>query len=335
MLNIIDYIPEGLLETPAARLYDILNSPTLIHLRGKRANPLFVSVLQHGNEVTGLQAVQGLLKKYEGKKLPRALSIFIANVDAAAHGKRLLDGQPDYNRSWRSGDTNIHAMMGLIVDEIRKLEPFASIDIHNNTGLNPHHAAVPKKENSFFQLATIFSRTVVHYIKPLGTQSAAFADICPSVTVECGLPGNEYGAKHASDFLDALLRLEHVPDYPVHDHDLHLFHTVATVKIAPNITFGYGGNGFALNLRDDLDHLNFRSMPAGSFLGNVAEGNSTLLEVWDEMGKEVGEIYLDLEDGKVRLLKEVTPAMFTRNCEIVRQDCLCYFMERLNGKHTL
>lgn len=60
--------------------------------------PLFVSMLLHGNETTGLLAVQRLLDKYRDQPLPRALSVFVGNVEAARLGLRRLEGQPDYNR---------------------------------------------------------------------------------------------------------------------------------------------------------------------------------------------------------------------------------------------
>ena len=100
MLNEINQLPDGLLECPVESLESVLSGPTLIHLPGRRPEPLFVTVLAHGNESTGFYALQALLKKYHDQQLPRALSIFIGNVTAASQGQRFLDGQADYNRVW-------------------------------------------------------------------------------------------------------------------------------------------------------------------------------------------------------------------------------------------
>ena len=100
MLTIINNIPEGLLEKEADELYKILPGPTLMHLSGNKQPPLFVSVLMHGNEDTGWIAIRDLLRQYQDKTLPRSLSVFIGNVDAARHGVRFLENQPDYNRIW-------------------------------------------------------------------------------------------------------------------------------------------------------------------------------------------------------------------------------------------
>jgi len=251
MLTEINHIPEGFEDCSAENLHTILSGPTLIHLDGKRKEPLFVSVLLHGNEPTGLLAIQLFLKKMRNKTLPRSLSIFIGNVAAAQEGVRHLDNQPDYNRIWPCGSlcqqddlknkhaTQEYVMMKTIIDVMRGKNVFASIDVHNNTGLNPHYGCINKLEPRFFHLATLFSRTVVYFIRPTGVQSMAFADICPAVTVECGKPNQPNGATHAAEFINACLHLSDLPNHPVAAHDMDLFHTVATVTIPEHINFSF------------------------------------------------------------------------------------------------
>jgi hypothetical protein len=72
MLTVLDSLPEGLLACEATDLHRVLDGPTLIHLPGRRPEPLFVSVLLHGNEVTGWQAARELLQEYQQRELPRA-----------------------------------------------------------------------------------------------------------------------------------------------------------------------------------------------------------------------------------------------------------------------
>jgi hypothetical protein len=55
-LTDLDHMPPGLRERPASAIHHALDGPTLIHLEGKNPQPLFVSVLQHGNEVAGRAA---------------------------------------------------------------------------------------------------------------------------------------------------------------------------------------------------------------------------------------------------------------------------------------
>jgi succinylglutamate desuccinylase len=328
-------LPAGLLEIPAEGLAELLGGPTLIHLPGRRPEPLFVSVLTHGNETTGFHAVQSLLQKYQNLELPRALSLFIGNVDAARQGQRYLEGQPDYNRVWPG---TVHAeceetrMLQRVVDSMRARGAFASIDVHNNTGINPHYACINRIDNQFLHLASLFSRTVVYFIRPLGVQSMAMSHVCPAVTIECGKPSHEYGMAHARDYIDACLHLQALPDHPVASHDVDLFHTVATVKIPGQVSFGFDDEAGDLRLLSDIDHLNFRELPTGTPLGWLRDGAMLQLDVRDDNDQDVQDRYFAVTDNRLVTARPVMPSMFTLDRDIIRQDCLGYLMERLLPK---
>ena len=162
MFKEYDYLPAGLLDKVAGELHELLNGPTLIHLPGERPEPLFVSVLLHGNEDTGWEALKTVLRKYQNQHLPRALSFFIGNVAAARYGQRHLPLQADYNRIWKGeGDGPEDVMVRQVLERMQELGVFACIDIHNNTGRNPHYACVNQLEHGFFHLARLFSRTEI------------------------------------------------------------------------------------------------------------------------------------------------------------------------------
>jgi len=332
MLTQYDALPDGILDLPANRLGEVLPGPSLIHLSGRRAAPLFVSVLLHGNEDTGWLAAQSVLKKYATAELPRALSLFIGNVDAAHTGLRRLDGQPDYNRVW-PGSEEAHAaelaMMRQVVDAMRARGVFASIDIHNNTGLNPHYACVNRLAPEFLHLATLFSRIVVYFVRPRGVQSAAFAELCPAVTVECGKPGTPGSVEHAADFMEACLHLSEFPAHRLAPHDVDLFHTVATVKVPDETSFGFDTPGADICFVPELDHYNFRELARGELLGRVRPGSTGRLQALDERGKDVGARMFDYRDDQITLNQPLMPAMLTRDERVIRQDCLCYLMERI------
>jgi succinylglutamate desuccinylase len=311
-----------------------LGGPTLIHLTGNREPALFVSVLVHGNEPTGWEAVRALLGRYMGGgegMLPRSLSLFIGNVAAAAQGVRYLEGQTDYNRVWPGSDlpeTPEHRLMQQVVEAATRRGLFASVDIHNNTGLNPHYACINRIDNRFLHLASMFGRTVVYFLRPLGVQSMAMAQHCPAVTLECGKVGQAYGVEHAVNYLDACLRLSDHPDHPVAAHDIDLFHTVATVKVSQELEFGFGEQTEGLQFADDLDRLNFRELPRGTSFGRVYGDAGLGLEVKDEQGQDVTERYFMQESGELRVRLPVMPSMLTLDRRVIRQDCLCYLMER-------
>ncbi len=344
MLKQLDYLPQNLLELEAAELADVLGGPVLIHLPGRNPEPLFVSVLMHGNETVGWDALRQLLKKFQdidgALDLPRSLSIFIANVHAAREGARHLPGQPDYNRVWPGCEDGADAiaaehphesaMMQQIVDIMAQRNVFASIDLHNNTGLNPHYACINVIENKFLYLAMLFSRTVVYFINPCQVNSMAMARICPSVTLECGKVGQKLGVDHAVDYLHACLQLSEFPGQEVSSHDYDLFHTVAIVRVAGQVEFDFDNDDMPLNMPADIEYMNFRELPAGTFFGNV-KADSMPLEVIGENGDILTDRYFQLDSGQLRLKQSVMPSMLTTDREVIRQDCLCYLMERYSA----
>jgi len=332
MLTILNSLPDGLLSCEAQELYRILNGPTLIHLPGRRVEPLFVSVLLHGNEATGWQAIRALLASYQGRELPRALSLFIGNVAAARQEQRLLDGQPDFNRVWSGSGLPEQAMMQQVVDEMARRQVFASIDVHNNTGRNPHYACINSLDHSFMQLAVLFSRIVVYFTKPQGVQTMAFAGLCPAVTVECGLSLQSQGVDHAHEFIHACLNLAAIPSHPLPKGDIDLFHTVAIVKVPEVLDIAFDGNSNSdcdINFPADLDRLNFSELAANTLLGWLGSQRKGWLEAWDEQGREVGNQYFRYDNNEIRLATPVMPSMLTCDPRVIRQDCLCYMMERL------
>ncbi|MEL7085683.1 MAG: M14 family metallopeptidase [Cyanobacteria bacterium J06597_1] len=329
MLTILDRLPEGFLDIEACQLHTILDGPTLIHLPGRQAPALFVSILLHGNEVTGLLAIQKLLKHYSDRQLPRALSLFVGNIEAAKSGLRRLDHQPDYNRIWLPGDRPEHQMAQAVLAEMVQRSVFASIDIHNNTGLNPHYGCITELTSRFLQLATLFGRTTVYMTQPKTVQSAAFAKLCPSIVVECGQPGHPSGTQHVFELLEACSHLSHFSNRNVHPRELDIFHTAGIVKIPPEVEFSIGDSeDDHLTFPADLDRLNFSELPANSVLATYPHHQQFQLQVHDVDGNDVGDRYFRYVEGQVRTRRSVMPSMLTLDQRIIRQDCLCYLMER-------
>ncbi len=337
-LRIMDHLPDDVLAADAQELFASLGGPTLFHLAGRRQPALFVSVLLHGNEDVGWRAIQSLLHKHQGRPLPRALSLLIGNVEAAQSNVRHRPDQPDFNRVWPGSeldDTPTHAVMRHVVDQLRERGVFASVDLHNNTGWNPHYACVTRLDPQHLQLAALFSRTAVYFQRPRGVQTMAFADFTPAVTCECGKVGDESGVRRAAEFLEACLHLSEFPSHPPELNDLHLFQSIATLTIPTRVKFQFAGSNHAgndmeshLTLRGDLEQLNFQELAVGTCLGWTNNQTSTPIHVTDEVGRLVTDEYLQVDNGEVRLRQGVIPAMLTQNCEVIRQDCLGYLMNR-------
>lgn len=331
--TILDHLPDGLLDQPASRLHQVLDGPTLIHLPGRRPRPLFVSVLQHGNEISGWEAVRRLLKgRYSRDPLPRSLILLIANVRAASRNRRYLSDQPDFNRCWPGSDTEpgpFHRMFARITDHVRAQKPLASIDIHNNTGENPHYAAINRIEPAHLRLASLFSRTVLYFSQPRGVQSMAFGEFCPSVTLECGPPSRLDGADHALSFLSSIINAEELDARPPSPEDIELFQMVATVNLPPAHSFSFRPDGSDIVLRQDLDQLNFRELPPGTRLGHVNAPVEPALLVRSHDPSLPSRDWFVVERGEILSDRPLMPAMLTTNERVIRQDCLCHLMERL------
>ncbi len=333
----LNQLPPGLLDCEAHQLAEILPSPTLIHLPGRQAAPLLISVLLHGNEPAGWEALRRLLPRFEPAggqlPLPRALSLFIGNLEAAAQQQRHLASQPDYNRIWpgcpdEAAQTPEAALMREVVDVMAQRGIFASVDIHNNTGINPHYACINRLESAFLHLGTLFSRTLVYFTRPRGVQSLAFSTLCPAVTLECGKSDQHLGAEHAAEYLSAVLHLnEHPCQLPAH-LDMDLFHTLAVVKIPSNIDISFNDEMAPLRFVRALERFNFRELPSGTPMAEI-EGSEQPLMVLDENDHDIADTYLEVRDGLLLTRRPIMPAMLTTDAQVIRQDCLCYFMERL------
>ena len=331
MLNVYEDLPPGLLDLEAPQLHRVLPGPSLIHLRGRRPEPLFVSLLLHGNETTGWLAVRELLRKYRERELPRSLSLLVGNVAAAREGVRRLEGQPDYNRIWKGGERPEERMAEAVLAELRRRGPFAAVDVHNNTGYNPHYGCVNVLDHRYLHLATLFSPTVVYFIKPDTVASMALAGLSPAVTVECGQPGQERGTEHVLEYLDGCLHLAELPTHPVAAGDLRLYHTMAVVRVPEEVSFTFAEDGDHIRFARDLDRMNFRELPAGTVLGWVREGEPLPLEAVDEAGHQVASRYFEVEGGELRTRVAFMPSMFTLDERAIRQDCLGYVMERYHA----
>lgn len=328
---VIDRLPEGFLDSSPDRLIDILPGPTLFDLPGRDPHPLFVSTLLHGNEYSGLDAMQAVLRRHAARGLPRSLLFFVGNVRAAAANLRTLAGELDYNRVW-PGTLSPAApqaeMARWVYDYAARRKPFASVDIHNNTGFNPHYSCVTKLEPKFIALAQLFSRIVVHFQRPVGTQAAAFAELCPAITVECGKAGAGSATEHAIELIEACLSIAQLPDHAPAPHDVDLLRTYAIVKPPAGASFSFDGAPADFMFRSDIDHLNFSELEPGVSFGRSAGG--ARLDVLPGDGEDVqpGD-YFRYESGRILLSRTAIPAMLTVDPRAVTQDCLCYLMHRI------
>jgi succinylglutamate desuccinylase len=320
-------LPDGFFDITSTNIRSLFPNPTLIHLEGRDPRHLFVSILLHGNERTGLDVMQELLSRYDGD-LPRSILLFVGNVRAAERNLRFLPGQVDYNRCWPGGeivDDPTARMMQRIVEIAHGLPLFAAIDIHNNTGRNPHYACItdPRPDNR--NLVARFNRVGIVF-RQRGVSTLAFNGICPAVTLECGLPGDPDGIEHACRYLEDLLTLDEISRQSPSRQALHLVESHLTLKIPGHVSFEFDPDADVdLRFETDFENRNFTLFDPRQVFGLTRVERP--LSATDADGHDVTDQILRVEEGRIYLNNTLMPAMITRDKMVVRQDCLCHLLQ--------
>lgn len=328
-LNILHCVPERFYTIDVTEVHRLLGGPTLLHLEGEQDDPIFISTLLHGNETTSFLVLQKLLKEYKDKKLPRTLLIFFGNTLAASHGIRHLPDQPDYNRIWEQGETEEHLLATEVFCYAKQFKLFANIDIHNNTGKNPFYACINSIYDQNLHLASLFSKEVVYFTEPSSVQSLAFAQLCPSTTLEAGLPGKPEGVEYVYKFLKKVLSLSEFKanfDRSMVD----IFHTIGRMKVDKSVEIDFKDDprtDLDASFIHNFDELNFTEVPKSTVLGYV--NNSESVRVINNKDEDVTREYLEIEGKQLVTQKKIIPSMFSKDIYVVKEDCLGYIMEKL------
>lgn len=332
-LNILNELPDAFLEINYRDIKKLFDKPTLVHLQGNKEPAIFISILLHGNEFSGLMIMQEILKKYQASQeydLPRSIWLFIGNVDAASQGVRRLENELDFNRAW-PGTTEDDAPTAKLIDKVmRKItekELFAAVDLHNNTGKNPPYGCISVVNEKNKYLSSFFNHIAMVFHIPKGISTMAFDNICPAITLECSTPGNKIGIEKAVALIDDLLHMDHFPEKALPSHDLQLVQNNAVLKIAENVNFGFENEKeeFDLTLVENFDRHNFTRLETSEVFA-YSTLDKPLIATSDD-GRDVTDELIQNNNGAISLKKPLMPAMITLDKQIIVQDCLCYLLE--------
>lgn len=351
-LKIMRGAPEGFLDIDPRQITDLLSQPSILHLKAGRSGPaaerpLFVSILLHGNEISGLKIVQRVLKKLANQPPPSDLIIFAGNPLACARGERHLAGQPDFNRIWSGGDSKEHGLARAVLKYAKEQKIRAAIDIHNNSGRNPLYSCISAKGGEFVRLAQAFSENVVYFTKPDTVLSRAFSDIAPSVVIECGLSGDGRGVSRGAEFLENIW-LKGGLWKEARIKPAHVYRAFAKLCIGPEASLSFSAElpaalskGESLRLRDSFDELNFQRLREGAVLGVFgpeAEGEgrrAAAIRLIDESGRDIFCRFFSSSGGLLTVKSPFIPSMFTKNIKTAKTDCLGYAMKKIPMKDFL
>ena len=320
-------LPDGFFEITSENICSLFPHPTLIQLDGDDRRPLFVSILLHGNEHTGLRVMQQVLARYR-EGLPRSLLLFVGNVRAAEANLRFLPDQVDYNRCWPGThmDPNpTSQMMQRIVEIAHGLPLFAAVDIHNNTGKNPHYSCITDPTPVNQSLAARFNRVAMVFHHP-GVSTMAFDGICPAITLECGLPGSPAGISHATRFVVELLQMGELPDTEPGRDQLHLVESHLSMLVPGEVSVAFDLEADAdLRFVPNFEERNFTLFDPHEVFGYTRVARPLLITDSDD--HDVTDEILRVEDGRIFLNNTMMPAMITRDQLVIRQDCFCHLLQ--------
>ena len=323
-------IPNGFFNTTPKEITKIIKGPTIIHLKGKNKKPLFISILLHGNEFSSLIILQKILKKYHEKVLPKSLILFIANPQACAQGVRQLEGQLDFNRIWNGGSSPQHSVAEQVLQYVKDQKIHIAVDIHNNSGENPLYSCINKKKKTFIKLAQIFSKDIVYFTEPDSVLSIAFSDICPTVVLECGLPGNKKGINAGIQFIETILNED--TDWRNDEVKIpHIYSTYARLYIEPDSKISFHQKPVLNNdhfcLTDQFDKFNFKELQTHTILGKIKDPKR--IKLINKTGENIFDHLFSIIDNNWIVKNPSIPSMFTKDTKIAKSDCLGYVMKKI------
>jgi len=331
---VMDHLPDGFFSAHPTELHTIFDGPTLIHLDFKKSETIFISVMLHGNEHSGFYAIQKYLKnlEYKKEKPKRNISILIGNVEAAAENLRFLDNQKDLNRIWSDGDSVEELWAQRIYKEMSDKNLFAVVDLHNNTGKNPHYCAVTNLETDTLRLASMFDGNILYFTDPKEVFSNYFSSLCPSLTVEAGQSGDKIGISKIVLLIEKVLGLSSYNELGVLEELMQgkkVYESFGKIKLPEGASISFSDEVADFNFPSDIEKFNFNSVYVGETFGRANNIEQHLL-VYDKNNELVDESYFKYVGTKIVSIEEFYPAMITTDSKIIKQDCLCYILRNFD-----
>jgi predicted deacylase len=323
-------------DVPAApdAFLDQLERPTIFRVPGRdRSRCRVVAGSLHGNEPSGLRAIHRFLRSGE----PPAVEawLFVGGVESARalprYSHRMLPGRRDLNRCFRPP---FEGRDGQIAEQVlallRAARPELVVDLHNNTGRNPAYAVAGGLDERL-DLAALFCDRFVYSELRLGTFTEAFADLAPSVTIECGRAGDPEADATAYAGLVRLMRLHELAPARASHERMRILERPVRMCLRAEHTLAFAERphpGASVTLDPEIDRHNFEIVARGTRLGWVSSQCAWPFEARDASGAEVSTSWLEIARGELVSRCSFTPFMLTTHTAIARGDCLFYAATR-------
>lgn len=308
-----------------------LGGPVLILVPGRdRSRCRAICTLLHGNEPSGVRAVQRFLRT--GQEPAVDLLCFIPAVETALHETlfmhRYLPGERDQNRCFRPP---FHDRPGRIARQLLDLlevyRPESVIDIHNTSGAGPAFGVVTHEDCCHEALVSLFTRHLVVTDLKLGALMERSRPQRPVVTVECGGAGDWRADQIAFDGLMRYATEERVMTLEP-GLQLELYRSPVRLELATGATLAFHTRpvaGIDLTVPPDLERFNFGTAPAGTFIGWLGSPQSRQrLSARNGAGTERFDDCFCIREGRLLTARPLKLFMITHRQEIALSDCLLY-----------
>ena len=155
---------------------------------------------------------------------------------------------------------------------------------------------------------------------------------CPSVTLECGLSGDELGVKKALNFLKKSMDIASSSKFSEFLFKEKIFKSIGKFKIpeGSNISFIPREEPLILGelsnqvlFFNDLEQFNLKLMYEKTKLGYIC-GSKTQVEVLGEFGEDLFDDFFTIEENQLVTKKDLYVAMVTKNITVAKEDCFLY-----------
>lgn len=309
-----------------------LGGPAWIPLVGRdRSRHRVVTTLLHGNEPSGVRAVQAWLRS--GAVPAVDTSVFVASAQAAleppAFSHRVLFGRRDLNRCFRPPFEGAEgALAEQVLEHVRKRPTEALVDLHNTTGHTPAYGVGPREDPARLALTALFADRYVHSDLRLGALVEAVQDEMPAVVIECGRADSPVADGVARQGLSRFLELDFLFSEGAEPGPaMTVVGSPVRVCLQPGLVLRYGeGPEETADLVVDasVDRHNFQRVDAGASLGWVRPGGPWPFFATQADGAEVSRELFEIDDGHVRVRRSIVPIMMTTDPDIAVQDCIFY-----------
>jgi len=314
-----------------------LGGPAWLRVPGRdRSRTRVVVTLLHGNEPSGLHAVHDYLRS---DAVPAVDAVFLLGaVEAAleppgfAHRQR--PAGRDLNRCFRQSDASPEGELAReILELLRRAQPEALVDLHDNTGRSVPYGVGPSCGEAELGLVSLFADRYVHSDLALGALVEVTASDFPSVVIECGRAGSAAAAAVAREGLARYLAAPRLA--AVSTRQLQVSSDPVRVEVRPGVRLALGETpapGADFTVAAELDRHNFDRLERGHRIGWLAEGAAWPLRAWRADGRDVSHELFEVHAGELRTRAETIPIMITNDPGIALGDCLFYVVRSRQGE---